>query len=86
MSEDKIWIIQYYLNGDYSVSTIQLMANPVFDEVGKYTTEECKKVIAAIHSVDVPEFKKVHPWGALTLEEWDDYVKIVNLKIKESIL
>lgn len=83
---NKDWFVSYYLNGDYSVSIIQLKANPAFNEIGRYTEEECKKVTAIIRSVPVPEFMKKHPWGSLTLDEWDDYVKIVNLKIKENIL
>jgi hypothetical protein len=85
MCNKKEWIISYFLNNDFSVGIMQLKALPEFDEVGEYSEEECEEVIKIIQSVPIPKFEKTYFWGDKTLEEWNEFVEIVNNKIKELV-
>lgn len=69
------WIISYVLNSDEkSLSTLQLLANSDFNEVGRFTSEEAKNVIKLIHKEPVPDFSK-------SLEDWDEFNKKLKTKI-----
>ena len=64
---------------------VQLKAIPEFNEVGLYTEKECGILQNIINSTPIPKFEKRYWWGNLTLEEWDDFKKDVNDKIKKEL-
>jgi hypothetical protein len=81
---NKNYIVSYVLDSDNTgINIITFIANPAFDEVGQYTSDEAEKVVDFLRKQKVPEFKDEYKWGGKTYKEWDEFVKKNKIKIKE---
>ena len=69
------WIVTYFLDSDgKSLNTLQFLADPTFNEIGRFTSKEAEQVVKLIHKERVPDFSK-------SLEGWEKFNKKLKTKI-----
>ena len=71
------WIISYMLRSDLcSLQTMQIVACPEFNEVGRFNDIEIKEVVNLIYKKQVPQFSE-------RLEGWELFRSELNNEIFE---
>jgi len=72
MEENK-YIVGYGLSGDNKgLISFLLIADPLFNEKGKYSLEEAEHVVEFIHNYKLPE---------LNMDNWEEFTEKLNKEI-----